>query len=383
MQNRHNKILFFVGDAPFFVSHRLNLVKGARAAGYHVTVACPSHAAAVNTICASGAEWAEWKVNRGGKSIFGEALSFMRAVTIIRSVRPTLIHAIAIKCILHAGLASRILRTPLVGAVSGLGYVYTGKGGGIKGALRWAINAFMNLGLNRRGVSFIFQNDDDARMVDFAKLDKVSVHRIGGSGVDLQKITMQPHPDVAETRVGLPARLLRDKGVYEFVEAARELRRRGHNATFALIGDPDLTNPTSVTAAEINSWVAERVVEWIPYTSDIAGALARLHIVALPSYREGFPKTLIDAAAAGRASVTSDVPGCRDAIINGVTGQLCAAGDPLALADAIARLILDRTLCIRMGIAARLHAENNFDIQEVTRRHLDIYRATIAATNAA
>lgn len=374
MKDLAKSILYFVGDAPFFVSHRLNLVRGAVAEGYRVIVACPSHATALAAIRAAGAEWVEWNINRGGTSIFGEGVTFLRAFAIIQRIRPTLIHAIAIKCILHAGLASKILRVPVVGAVSGLGYVYTGSDGGMKRVLRRAINAFMRLGLNRRDVSFIFQNGDDARMVDFAKLDKVSVHRIGGSGVDLQKITMRPHPVGPETRVGLPARLLRDKGVYEFVDAARELRRRGRNATFVLIGDPDLTNPTSVTPAEIEHWVRERGVEWVPYTSDIATALAGLHIAALPSYREGFPKSLIDAAAAGRASVTSDVPGCRDAIIDGVTGLLCAARDSIALADAIDRLVLDRHLCIRMGVAARSHAEANFDINGVTQRHLEIYR---------
>lgn len=374
MPNTPKSILYFVGDAPFFISHRLNLIKGALTEGYRVTVACPGHATAINTICATGADWAEWEVNRGGTSILDEGLSFLRALAIIRRVRPTLIHAIAIKCILHAGMASKMLHIPVVGAVSGLGYVFTGDGSGMKGVLRRAINAFMKFGLNRRNVSFIFQNGEDARMVEFAKLNKVLVHRISGSGVDLQKITMRPHSDVIETRIGLPARLLRDKGIYEFVEAAREIRRRGRNATFVLIGDPDLTNPTSVTPAEIKKWVAEGVVEWESYTSDIATALANLHIVALPSYREGFPKTLIDAAAAGRAIVTTDTPGCRDAIVNGVTGLLCPVRDEIALADEVDRLILDRSLCIRMGVAGRAHAEKNFDVDEVTRRHLEIYR---------
>ncbi|ALJ15644.1 glycosyltransferase family 4 protein [Sphingopyxis macrogoltabida] len=379
MQVSDKSILFFVGDAPFFVSHRLNLVSGAVAHGYRVTVACPNHPAAIETIRANGADWAEWQVNRGGTSIFGEAVSLLRAFYIIRRIRPTLIHAIAIKCILHAGIASKFLDVPIVGAVSGLGYVYTGSGGGVKGVLRRAINKFMNFGLNRRNASFIFQNGDDARMVEYAGLDRVSVYRIGGSGVDLGKITMRPHPTGAATIVGLPARLLRDKGVYEYIEAARILHRRGRDARFLLIGDPDRTNPTSVKPIELDAWVAEGVVEWIPYTADIASALAALHVVALPSYREGFPKTLIDAAAAGRASVTSDVPGCRDAIIEDVTGLLCPAKNSDALADAIDQLIRDRALCISMGIAARAHAENNFDLDRVTRRHLEIYQERIKA----
>lgn len=373
MQEVDKSILYFVGDAPFFVSHRLNLVRGAVAEGYSVVVACPAHATAVETIRENGAKWVEWKIDRGGTSLFGEVLTFFRAFVIIRQIRPQVIHAIAIKCILHAGIASKLLRVPIIGAVSGLGYVYTGSGGGAKGILRRVINRVMNFGLNRRNVSFIFQNGDDAQMVEFAGLDRVSVHRIGGSGVDLEKITQQPHPPVIETRVGLPARLLRDKGVYEFVEAARELRRRGRIATFILIGNPDPTNPTSITLAEIDAWMEEGVVEWIPYTSDIADLLATLHVVALPSYREGFPKTLIDAAAAGRVAVTTDVPGCRDALVEGVTGFVCPVKDPIALAEAIERLVLDRDLCVRMGLAARVHAEQHFDIEEVTRRHLKIY----------
>lgn len=378
MPNKTEKILYFVGDAAFFVSHRLNLIRGAQAEGYHVTVACPAHVSAVDIICATGASWEEWEINRGGTSIFEEAFCFLKAFAIIRRSRPTLIHAIAIKCILHAGLASRILCVPIVGAISGLGHVYTHSEVGIKMMLRGAINAFMKLGFDRRNASFIFQNSDDARMVGLAKLHKVSIYYIGGSGVDLEKITVLPHPAVSETRVGLPARLLRDKGVYEFIDAAREIRRRNRNARFVLIGNPDLTNPTSVTPIEIDNWVAEGVVEWVPYTSDVGAVLGTLHIVALPSYREGFPKTLIDAAAAGRASIASDVPGCRDAIINGVTGVLCPAKDHMALADAIDHLVLDRDLCVRMGTAARAHAEEHFDINDVTKRHIEIYLACLA-----
>lgn len=370
-------ILFFVGDGPFFASHRLNLVSGAVAAGYHVAVACPADSAAIQRIRAVGGEWIEWKIDRGGTSVVREILSFFRTIAIIRRVQPALIHAIAIKCILHAGIATKFLRTPFVGAVSGLGYVYAGRNGVPKTLLRDLVNRLLNFGLNRRDVHFIFQNADDEQMVEFAHLDRVSVHRIGGSGVDLTKITMHPHPQQAETRVGLPARLLRSKGVVEFVEAARELRRRGRNAAFLLIGDPDPINPTSVTFAEINAWVAQGQVQWIAHTKDIGSILATLHVVALPSYREGFPKTLIDAAAAGRAAVTSDVPGCRDAVVQDVTGVLCQAQDAVALADAIDRLILDRDLCVRMGIAARTHAEKHFNVDDVTCRHLDIYRKCI------
>ena len=379
MNAARKTILFFVGDAPFLVSHRLNLVKGALADGYEAVVACPA-SPAVDAIRANGARWVEWQIDRGGTSIVAELKTFASAVRIVRATAPDIIHAIALKCILYAGFASRIRPTPLVGAVSGLGYVYTGAASRSKAALRRLINRLMKVGLNRRNVSFIFQNRDDARMIEFAGLNKVTVHMIGGSGVNLDTITMHPHPSSSTTVVGLPARLLRDKGVYEFVEAARDLRqRRDRDARFLLIGDPDPTNPSSVTAEEIQAWTAEGVVEWIPHTRDISAVLATVHIVALPSYREGFPKTIIDSSAAGRVSVVSDVPGCRDAIVDGVTGLLCPARDSTALADELDRLILDRELCIAMGKNARQHAEAQFDVHEVTSRHLEIYRQRLSA----
>lgn len=383
MVDRPKCILFIVGDAPFFVSHRLNLIEGAVAEGYRVAVACPQHPHAVDTIRSKGAEWYDWNINRGGTSILGELWSLLQAFRIVRQTRPTLIHAIALKCILHAGIVSKVLSIPMVGAVSGLGYIYTGRGDGMKRVLRYVVNAVMNIALNRSNVSFIFQNGEDVQMIDFAGLDRVTVRHIGGSGVDLSKITMQPYPRTRTVRIGLPARLLRDKGVYEFVAAARELRRRGRDATFLLIGDPDLTNPTSVTANEIATWQAEGVVEWIAHTADVGKVLATLHIVALPSYREGFPKTLIDAAAAGRPAVSSDVPGCRDAIIDGTTGLLCPAADSLRLANTIDRLVLDPELRERMGTAARAHAEAHFDIGEVTRLHLEIYKERITGSQLA
>lgn len=374
MTDVRKTILFFVGDAPFFVSHRLNLLQGALADGYDAVVACPA-SPAVDAIRATGARWVEWKIDRGGMSILGELRTLASAFRIARSTAPAVIHAIALKCILYAGFASKLLRTPIVGAVSGLGYIYTGNPSGSKAVLRRLVNRLMNLGLNRRDVSFIFQNRDDARMVEFAKLDRVTVHLIGGSGADLDAIAMRPHPAGATMVIGLPARLLRDKGVYEFVEAARDLRqRRKRDARFLLIGDPDPNNPSSVSPPEIEQWVAEDAIEWVPHTRDIATVLAGLHIVALPSYREGFPKSIIDASAAGRASVTSNVPGCRDAIVDGVTGLLCPARDSIALADALDSLILDRGRCIAMGEAARRHAEAFFDVREVTSRHLEIYR---------
>jgi glycosyltransferase involved in cell wall biosynthesis len=200
---------------------------------------------------------------------------------------------------------------------------------------------------------------------------------IPGSGVDLELIKPQPLPDGVPV-VGLPARLIRDKGVGEFAEAAKLLKGRGVAVRFRLLGDPDPGNPTTVTVQEIRDWVDAGILEWQPHTRDINNALAACHIVALPSYREGFPKALIDAAAAGRAVAASDVAGCRHAIVEGRTGVLFGARDAASLANAIERLLEDPKRLQTMGAAARHHAEQNFDIEEVTKRHLELYASLLA-----
>ncbi|MCG2600223.1 MAG: glycosyltransferase, partial [Achromobacter sp.] len=163
------------------------------------------------------------------------------------------------------------------------------------------------------------------------------------------------------------------KGVWEFVEAARLLRARGVPVTMRLVGGVDAGNPTSATPAEVEAWQREGCVEALGERSDVPQLYAASHIAVLPSYREGLPKSLIEAAACGRAVVTTDVPGCRDAIDPDKTGLLVPVRDPQALADAIARLAGDATLRQAMGTAGRALAEREFNIERVARIHVELY----------
>ena len=170
------------------------------------------------------------------------------------------------------------------------------------------------------------------------------------------------------------SRLLEDKGVLEFVEAASVLNSKGIQACFKLVGEPDFENPKSVTEKQLQSWRDDGIVECLGFRSDIPGQLAQANIVVLPSYREGLPKVLIEAAACGRAIVTTDVPGCRDAIEPDVSGILVPARDSQALSEAIERLISDSDLRNKMGQAGRDLAEREFSIDKVVSAHFDIYR---------
>ena len=173
--------------------------------------------------------------------------------------------------------------------------------------------------------------------------------------------------------------MLRDKGVYEFVSAANMLKSRGVTARFWLVGETDVGNPTSVSKRELEKWREDAVVEILGFRADMCHVLAQASIVVLPSYREGLPKVLIEAAACGRAVVTTDVPGCRDAIEPGITGLLVPPKDSLLLANAIVSLLDNASLRDSMGSAGRKLAEKKFSIEIVTSSHMSVYRALVDA----
>lgn len=373
------RLLILISSGPFFLSHRLPIALAAQEAGFEVTVACPQDDSA-KTIRAHGFGYVPFAMRRRGATPFSELNTLVGMTRAIHKVRPDVIHFVTSKPIIYGGFVARLLGIAAVSSISGLGYVFIGKGLKLA-AMRALVVLGYRFSLSRRRSIAIFQNHSDLALFQkLGILKRGSFRLIPGSGVDLDAIHPAPLPE-GPTVVALPARLLRDKGVEEFVEAARILRREGVACVFRLIGDPDPGNPTSVSAGELAAWQAEGVVEHRPYTRDIGGELAQCHIVALPSYREGFPKTLIDAAAAGRACATSDVPGCRDAIIPGETGILFPARDGRAIAESMRSLIESRQLQASMGRAARAHAEAQFAIVEVVRQNMAIYRE-LASTSA-
>jgi glycosyltransferase involved in cell wall biosynthesis len=198
------------------------------------------------------------------------------------------------------------------------------------------------------------------------------IRLIPGVGVDLDLFRPSPPPSGPPTVV-MPARLLRDKGVGEFVAAARLLRSRGVDARFVIAGEPDPLNPASVTLADVRAWTSEGLIEHPGFVADMPGLLAQSHIVCLPSYREGLPKSLMEAAAAGRAIVTTDVPGCREAVRDGYNGFLVPPRSATALATALERLIGDPALRDEMGRHGRLVAERRFDQDAIIRQTLALY----------
>ncbi|MFC6684519.1 glycosyltransferase family 4 protein [Marinobacter koreensis] len=312
-------------------------------------------------------------IARSGQNPFAELGSLISLYWLFRALKPDLVHLITIKPVLYGGIAARLAGvSAVIAAVSGLGTVFVAQSATAK-VRRVLVSGLYRLAFKHRRLAVIFQNPDDREgLLAAGALQKGQTRMIRGSGVNLFNYSFVPEPEGTPVVV-MAARLLRDKGVYEFVEAARLLKSRGVELVMRLIGAPDPGNPTSVEQAELDDWSAEGIVELVGYRSDIARQYGAANIVCLPSYREGLPKGLVEAAACGRAVVTTDVPGCRDAIEPDVTGVLVPVKSASALADAIQVLIEAPERRMRMGKAGRELAEQAFSINSIVEQHLEIY----------
>jgi len=369
------RILYVVSPARFFLSHRLPLALAARDAGYDVHVAVPDETEAAQ-VTATGLPTHRIPLQRG-KSGFGADWRLLGALRkLFRELKPDLVHLVTIKPILFGGLAAQLEGVPaVVAAVSGLGHVFIERGP-IATVRRTAVLAAYRVALAHANKRVIFQNDDDrALFVRRRTVPPSSVTILRGSGVDTKAFAPTPEPDCLEgpPRVILPARMLREKGVGEFVAAAEQLQREGIAARCTLVGEADPANPSAIDATELKHWAESGAVEWWGHRSDMPNVYAQAHVVCLPSYREGLSKTLLEAMACARPIVTTDVPGCRDAVRDGVNGLLVPVRNSSALAEALKRLIQDASLRQKMGARGRDICEREFGVEGVIARTLGIY----------
>ncbi len=377
--NGRPKLLFTVNDAGFFLSHRLPIAQAAAAAGYDVQVAtAPGRAA--GDIVARGFAHHPVPISRRGLNPLAEAGALWALYRLYRRLRPDLIHNVTVKPVLYGGIAARLARCPaVVSAISGLGFVFIRRGWAAA-PLRALIETGYRWALKRAGSKVIFQNPDDrgaflSRNLTMAE-DCVLIR---GAGVDVAVFAPLPEPDGLPIVV-LPARMLMDKGVGEFAEAARALRSQGVAARFVLVGDSDEGNPTAIPAARLRAWESEGILEWWGFRGDMAAVLAQAHIVCLPSYREGLPKSLIEAAACARPIVTSDVPGCREIARGGENAILVPPRNAGALATALRQLIEDAALRRRLGTRGREIAVAEFALERVVSETLEVYDRLLRET---
>jgi len=366
------KLLFVVNVDFFFISHRLPIALAAIQKDYEVHIAT-SLTDGLNKLQSQGLIVHPLNLDRRSTGIISNVLTFFQILRIFIKLKPNIVHLISIKPVLLGGIAARLAAVPsVVAAISGLGFIYISHG--FKATVRRKlIGLFYRLALSHKNLRAIFQNEDDREtLFKISNLHKENTSLIRGSGVDLTRYLPSTLPEGPPVVV-LAARLYVEKGVREFIEAARSLKNAGLDANFVIAGSPDLNNPVAISEDELNQWVSEGIIEWWGHRNDIPQVFAASTIVVLPSYREGFSKVLTEAASCGRAVITTDVPGCRDAIKPDVTGLLVPVRDVEALAKAINTLLVDRSLCEEMGRAGRELAEKAFDVKQVVKQHLLIY----------
>jgi len=366
------RVLVAVNNPAFLLSHRLPVILAARDAGFNVHIATMD-GPDVPKLRAMGFTHHVLPMNRSGRNPFTELLTLLAFWRLFHRVKPALVHSVTIKPVLYGGIAARLAGVPAyVAAISGLGFVFLAKGWKQR-LVRRAALVLYRFALGHPNSRVIVQNtDDQCVLTEVGAVRPGQAVMIRGSGVSLTEFPAQPEPSGPPVAI-MVSRLLYDKGVTEFVEAARYSVGHGSGLRWVLVGAPDPGNPASVSASQLEQWKAEKIVECLGERTDIAQLYAQAHIAVLPSYREGLPKSLIEAAACGRAVVTTDVPGCRDAIEPDVTGLLVPVRDACALAEAVQRLAGDAALRQRMGQAGRHLAEKAFDVRQVQRKHIEIY----------
>ena len=372
MTNRPRVVMVANRDS-FFLSHRSPLARGARDAGMEVVVAAGDTGGG-RAIQQAGFEFVPLPVTRGALNPLSEARTFAFLLQLYRRQQPLLIHHSTVQPVIYGSVAARLVcDAAVVNTISGLGYVFTSDHRAAK-ALRPLLKRLWRMALSHPRSRTIFQNPDDR--ADFTRMglvhQDVSVV-IRGSGVDCAAFLVAPEPAGVPVVV-LPARMLWDKGVREFVEAAQMLRAAGREARFVLVGAPDTGNREAIPVERLDAWTREGPVEWWGHRRDMAAVLAGASVVVLPTYGEGLPKVLVEAGAAGRPIVATDVRGCREVVRPGVNGLLVPARDSTALARAIERLLQSPELRARLGRAGRLLAETEFAESVVVRQTLAVYR---------
>lgn len=396
MKRRQRTLLYVVNWDWFFLSHRLPLALAARERGFRVMVAAVDTGRSAE-IESHGFRFTPLPLAPHGLNPLGEVASVARLAALYRRLRPDLIHHVTIKPVLYGTLAARAVPSAqVVNAISGLGWMYSGSSRARM--LRSFVNRLYRLSLRTPRARTIFQNPDDRqRFVDWGLVAEDRTVLIRGSGVDIREFAFRPQPQPeseaeseSQPLVVLPARLLWQKGVGELVAAARIVRAKHPEVRFALVGAGDPGNPQTVPDDVLEGWRREGVVETWGHRDDMPEVLAASWIVALPSYSEGLPKALLEAAAVGRAIVTTDVPGCREIVQHEKTGLLVPARDADALAEAILRLLEDAPLRSRLGRAARALVVDQFSLEMVVDQTLALYEelsgpevAAVSSTSAA
>lgn len=365
------KVVVLASLAYSLLNFRRTLLETMVKAGHKVIACAPEDDRELAAeLAAMGVRYQHIPMQRANRNPFADLRTLWRYIGLLRTERPDIVLAYTQKPIIYGGIATRIVgNIRFFAMVSGLGYAFTDDGGRARSLLRGIVRTLYRLGVKRAENIFVFNSDDRGEMTRHGILRSgQTVTQVPGSGIDITKFGAQPLPDGQPVFLMI-ARLLRDKGLYEYVEAARRVRRERPEVRFRLLGQLD-ANPASISRAELDSWIAEGAIDYLGETADVRPYLADATVYVLPSYREGLPRTVLEAMATGRAIITTDAPGCREPVIEGDNGFLVPVRDPAALAEAMIRFVHQPSLAASMGQRSRQLAEELYDVHRVNAKLL-------------
>jgi glycosyltransferase involved in cell wall biosynthesis len=373
--SKRPKIIILTTIDSFFLSHRKNLGLFLLQQGWDVCVVAPhTQDRYVEEIVSLGFDFIPISLERSKTSLKDIKL-LIDLYQAFKKVKPDLIMAVALKPILWGGIVARLLNIPFVSAVSGLGFLFTENRKTLTQKLLIYGLKYM---LPKKNNHFIFQNDDDKDIFltnKIATSEKISMIR--GMGVDLNEYKLIPFENHSRIKFLFSARMLGDKGLFEFIEAAKKVEKQTSIAEFILAGNIDKTHPTGISEEDLGKLISNTSISWIGYQKNMISVYGSSDVVVLPSYREGFPKVLIEAAAIGRPIITTDVPGCRDAVKNGINGYLVPVKNADKLADAMFHFVNNDKLKHEMGVASVELAKERYDSKKINRQFLDIFLSSV------
>ena len=373
-----NRTIVFCGNSVFgMVNFRGGVIRYLITSGNRVVVVAPRDEF-VDALLALGAEYLEWQLIGRGTRVLDEIAAIRQLLRIYRKLQPCVAFHFTIKAVIYGAIAARKVKVPFVSVLTGLGYAFINRNWVSKAAivlygltLRWSYEVW------------VLNLEDEQTMRESGLLQKVRVRMLPGEGVDTAHFLPQGEPsEDPHTRFLLIGRLLRDKGIIEFVDAARILHDRGVNAHFSLLGQADADNPTAIPRSDVAEWEKQGLLSYLGVERDVRPFIQATDCVVLPSYREGLPRTLLEASAMGKPVVATDVPGCRDVVVDGVTGYLCRAKDAHDLADKMEKMVIagprERAA---LGAQGRRFVVANFDEQLIVEHYKAVFESLPLSTD--
>ena len=366
------KLIYAINDPEFFMSHRASLAYNAINSGYKVFLLSDFKRFDTSLCFDKGIQPIHVKVNRSSKSILSNLRLMLALLKIYKKYQPNIVHQITLKFYLFGTLSAFFFnnKIKIINAITGLGYLYTNDR---KSLAKTVINSLIPLIIKKKDAHFIFQNEVDLEL--FKKMGMLENHTlIRGSGVDHTGYQLIPEPENKKITILYTGRILKDKGVLDLIQAVKRLSPEiKKQVVLKLYGKIDPENPAHINEELLKSQLIEGLIEWKGFSKEIKTALAESHIYCLPSYREGLPKSTIEAMAIGRPVVTTNAAGCDDTVIEEYNGFKVPPGNIEMLAKKLGLLIHDKQLRIKMGKNSRKLFEKEFTLDKVVNQTFELY----------